>query len=186
MATGRGKIGRMSYAQREKINEMIRDNVESSQVIEFCASEGVSGVTKQNVNSWKQNGYEDWLRGMEMREDMNRNREYAKQLIADIDPDSATAASDAASAIAVDRITTALLDFDTASLNAMLLDKPDKIIGLIGVLNQVRRSDQEEVKLQIKIDEAKRELASLLEAEEAGETVSLADVASRMRGILGV
>jgi hypothetical protein len=164
MATSRGKIGRLPENARDELNRMIRDNREAEDIIVFCAEHGAVGVTPQNVSAWKKYGYARWLKTQERIDHMAARRAMAREMIdaAKDDGDGAmTAASDAASAMAVELLTDVLEDFEPDVLRGAIAEKPQRMLQLIETLTSIRKRDQDAVVLRQKVADYERKQKQL-------------------------
>lgn len=188
MPTPRGKIGRLSDAQRARINGLIRDNKTADEIIAVCAASGLPGVTPQNVSAWKRFGYEKWLKDQQRLDAMAARREFSRTLINEAleeGGDALALASDAASAMAVDQISDALEEFDTGALKAMLHEKPENFAVLISALAKLRARDQAGVLLRQKIDAARIVAGKARAAAEKTGDAALKLLADEMDAALG-
>ncbi|HMO51900.1 MAG TPA: hypothetical protein PKE26_11005 [Kiritimatiellia bacterium] len=61
-STRKGKVARLPYEIRERINAMIRDGAPASRLNTFLIKEGHEALNDQNWTNWRQGGYQDWLR----------------------------------------------------------------------------------------------------------------------------
>ena len=181
MATPRGKIGRLPAALRDQVNGMIRDNAEAADIIAFLDSKGVSGVEPTNVSAWKRWGYERWEKRMEKIDAMRNRVEFAQALATE----NGQAASDGASALAVDAISQALEDFDPDNLRILLAERPEKFADLVYALTAIRKGDQAAVLLRQKVDAARALADEAKKKADASGNTDLAQLAAEMDRVLG-
>ncbi|MCX7010322.1 MAG: DUF3486 family protein [Kiritimatiellaeota bacterium] len=189
MATPRGKIGRLPEALRAQLNGKLRDNNTAEDIIAWLESNGITGITPQNISTWKKWGYEKWLKRMDRLEDMASRREFARQLVREANDegrDALTVAGDAASAMAVETITDVLEDFDVAALRTMLAEKPEKFMDLIHALAAARKGDQSAVLLRQKVEEYERQRKQLSEVIEKNGVATKEDFDAIYRDAYGV
>lgn len=183
MSTSTGKIGRLPAAVRSEVNQMIRDNRTADSIIAYLVkSEGVKGVSPQNISSWKKHGYQEWLRRQERIERMQGRREFAEKLVTIEGKDAGSALSlpsEASAVLAVDLIQEVLEEFNPDLLNERLAEKPEKLIGLLDSLAMLRKGDQAFVKLKMEHEKFRawvRESAQKLGAKAETGSVTKADV----------
>jgi hypothetical protein len=188
MSTPRGKIGRLPVVLRNQVNAMIRDNKQAPTILAFLAEHDIKNVSPQNLSSWKAHGYQHWERRMHRLDAMQARREFAQTLVrtaAADGTDDLNLASNAAGFLAVDAIQDVLEDFDPENLKELLAEKPDKFMGLVDVLNGLRKGDVAVANLQMKIREARSALEQARRRAEAEGNTDLADLANQMDKILG-
>ena len=190
--TARGKIGRLPYALRARVNTLIRDNKPASDIIAMLAAEGVADdVTPQNVSAWKANGYRAWARQQERIERMQQKREMAGELVERVaQGGDLSMVSNAASAIAVDHILEVLDEFDPEMLKGALAENPRAFMQLVDTLTQLRKTDQSMVKLRMEYDRHKEDMRVIARqaeklARESG-SADMAEIARQMESVLGM
>ena len=116
MATPRGKIGRLPETVRNRVNQMLVDNREASEIIAYLDSEGYEGIEPQNISAWKNHGFQKWVERQDRIEGMRDRMEFARALVSESAPGDMTLASDTATRMAVDMIVAVLEDFDPTTL----------------------------------------------------------------------
>ena len=185
----RGKIGKLPVEQRNAINRMIRDNADYADIIAFARDEcNLDDLSPQNISSWKENGYQEWLRRQHRVELMQGRVKFAQEFVdraREAGDDGLTTAGDAASMLATDAILETLEDFDSDALKEFLAEKPGKFMDLIFALQEIRGKDQSAVKLRMQVDKARRLAAQAqADAKESGN-VDLQRLAEEMDRVLG-
>ena len=159
MATERGKIGRLPEALRAEINAMIRDNKTGAEILAFLEAHGVAGVTPQNISNWKRYGFEKWAARQQTLDTLRETRDFARELIGEAKADgedSLALASDAANALAIQQLTTAIEGFDPAGLQALLAERPDTFIDVVHALTANRS-------VEIRFQEFKRKIRAAID-----------------------
>lgn len=187
MTTARGKIGRLPVELRHQVNSKIRDNKTFPTIITFLEKEGVKGITRQNLTSWKANGYLSWLRRQERLDGMRARVEFAQAMAKDSSGGLALE-SEAASRLAVDSIMEVLEGFDPTLLKDLLAEKPEKFVALVESLASLRKGDHAYVALRMKFEDWRRKvrqhLDQLKEKAEAG-TATPEDINSIISEVYG-
>src|SRR5438874_818178 len=81
----RGKIGRFSKADRDRLNFMLRDGLFYPDVINQLGQTG-KNLTPRNVGDWFNGAaYQQWLKDQDWREDIRADQEAGLDLIPDFD-----------------------------------------------------------------------------------------------------
>lgn len=58
----RGKIARLSYETRERINAMLRDGASGPAIAAWLMNKHKVSVNQTNISNWRHGGYQDWLK----------------------------------------------------------------------------------------------------------------------------
>ncbi len=58
----KGKVARLPYEIRERLNHMIRDGAKASELNIFLQERGHPPASDQNWTNWRKGGYQDWLK----------------------------------------------------------------------------------------------------------------------------
>jgi len=192
MRTSVGKIGRLSVELRRDVNKMIRDNKTANTIIKFLEQNAVKNISPQNVSSWKANGYQQWLRRQNRIDSYQANREFARDMVeraAESGDEALSLTSNAASEIAINTILDVLEDFDPSTLTELLAEKPEKFMGLVDSIAQLRKGDQAFVNLKMKFEEYRgtvRDKAQRILALAGDDTATADDIKAIAKEMYGV
>jgi hypothetical protein len=65
-----GKVARLPYATRERINLMIEDGFPYKAIIEKLSQEGLLPypVSDANISNWRNGGYQEWRQAQQQKE----------------------------------------------------------------------------------------------------------------------
>ena len=130
-----GHVARKSKKIRDQINHMLLDGIPDLQIIETLGDNG-KDLTEGTMTSWKNGGYQDWLRDQQKVEDQKARREFAIDLSSEEDGHKIHQAN-------LDTLATnlcgLLVDLEPVTLREDLQDDPDKYTRLINAI--VRLSD---------------------------------------------
>ena len=171
MATERGKIGRLTNELRDQVNALIRDNTPACDIITFLESKNVEGITPQNISTWKRFGYDKWVANQQRMQDMKARMEFAGELARECGgADGLATAGDAAAQLAMNHITAALEAFTSDQMQQLLCDKPEKILGLIDTLSNMRAVDLKFAEYRRKVKAAVDQVVAV--AEEKGSATA--------------
>ena len=121
----RSKIGRLTYAVRNELNERMRDGATGTACLEWLnahpdmlrvfAETGCAPVNPQNLSDWRQTGYADWLDDQKETERLRRFADLSGAIVTASGGDPSAVGSRLLTAKILEAIRTASSD-DTAGL----------------------------------------------------------------------
>lgn len=155
-----GKIARLPKEQRDQVNAMLRDNVPSRTIIDWLAKHAELHVNDQNITSWSQGGYQDWLKERERLEDMAAKREFALEIVRQ---NEGSKLHEATLHLAATQIYEALTDFDLSHLKTLLADKPENFANVVNSLAKLSKGALDLEKYRNAVSEAQAKVAQLRE-----------------------
>lgn len=171
----KGKIARLPRTIRERINEMLRDNVNGPEILAWANAEakldGDASLTPQNLSVWREGGFAEWLDKQEKVDRVQQLSEYALRLATA----SGGSTNSTASAIAGGQVLEILEDFDVETQKELLRAKPELFLDLLDRISRLQRSSVEERKAaqnEVKLQQGERRLA-LEEARFQRQTAEL-------------
>ncbi len=138
--TRSGKIGRLPLAIRTELNTRIRaGNLspvllpwlnEQPEVREILKRDFAEvDISPANLSEWRQGGYRDWLDRRQKLEEKRELAEYCLELA-----ESGKSLLDGSASILGGKLMEILEEVDVRDQKALLMDKPDTIIGLMSGL----------------------------------------------------
>jgi hypothetical protein len=130
----KSKIARLSKAIRDQVNTMIQDGVPYLQIIQRLSPDTAS-LTEDNLSKWRSSGYQDWLRGLHIAEDLQCKHELAQSIIARSADDNA--AGQALIQIIAGNLLEFLSETDPARLRESLLSDADKFTRFLNAMVRV-------------------------------------------------
>ena len=65
-----GKVARLPYATRERINQLIEDGFPYKSIIEKLTEDALlpCPISEENVSNWRLGGYEEWRRDQQQKQ----------------------------------------------------------------------------------------------------------------------
>jgi hypothetical protein len=78
-----GKVAQLPRTVRTQVNQMLDDGVTYKKICAFLEKLGYPGFVHQNIQRWKENGYQRWVRRQEELEEDRIETEYAQELVED-------------------------------------------------------------------------------------------------------
>jgi hypothetical protein len=123
-----GKVARLPKAARDKINGLLLDGATYLDIIQQLGPEG-QGLTECNLSNWKDGGYMDWLRALQMAEALQAKQELAQDIVAH--SAEANGAPQALLQIIAANLCEFLVDTDPAALRESLLSDADKFTRFV-------------------------------------------------------
>jgi hypothetical protein len=130
-----GYVARKPKEIRDQINRMLLDGVPYLQIIE-ALGDNAKDLNEDTMSSWKNGGYQDWLRDQQKIEDQKAKREFAIDLSCD---ENGHKIHQANLETLATNLCDLLVDLDPVALREMLETDPDKYTRLINAI--VRLSD---------------------------------------------
>ena len=139
MATARkGKIARLPFVTRERINEMLLDNVQGQKILNWLNADqklkGAAAITDGNLSEWRKGGFQDWLEKADKMEKTKRLSEICLRVAK-----AGGGEMDLPAAIAGGQIMEALEGFDPEKLKLLLQADPANYIELLESLSKLQR-----------------------------------------------
>jgi hypothetical protein len=128
-----GKIARLPKRYRDFINFMLSEGYPYKEIIHDL--EDTPGfhqiITKQNLSTWKNGGYKDWLEDQQWIIQRRLDQDFALDLL---EKNEKTPIHEATLHVAVTQVAQALRHFDPAGLKHALHDNPANYLRLLDVL----------------------------------------------------
>ena len=121
------KIGRLSAAVRQEINQLLYDGKSFRTIITWLTENGHGRFNKANLSRWKDRGYQDWLTAQERLDERQYKLELAQQHAASGDP----VFHDAGVNIVAEEFYVAFSRLNFDELAARARENPDKIVNLL-------------------------------------------------------
>ena len=160
-----GKIARMIFEDRTRINVMIRDNRPYAEIIAFARERDVS-LNETNVSNWKDGGYEDWRKQQERLEDMRLKREFAMEIVKQ---NEGGKLHEASLQLAASQIYEVLADFDPQAIkDALKGGDADLYSQLVNSLAKLSKGALEIEKFKDNVRERKAAIERTLGAAKKG------------------
>jgi len=149
-----GKIARLPLVIRQRLNSMLDDGIPYDQILGDIPELSPAGVTTRNISTWKQGGYQDWLRQQEIKLDAQLTAEAALELAQDIEsPEKISAATEIILAVQVYRAL-GQLHKNNEPLNEENITRLLKLGRIHASLNS-QQINRERLKLQTEIAQRK-------------------------------
>jgi hypothetical protein len=161
--TRTGKIARLPKDLRDKVNILMRDGAEYSQIIEMLQEHQV-GVSEQNLTNWRQGGHQEWLKEQERLADMRLKREFALEIA---QQNEGSKLHEATLHLAQSQLYEVLTEFDLGPLKDLLRDKPANYAKVVTALAKLSKGalDIEKFKEQLRSSVDKAIDALMIEAQ---------------------
>jgi hypothetical protein len=123
-----GKIARLPKETRDMINRMLDDGLPYHVIIDELGEVG-EGLNTQNLNNWKQGGYQEWVKNQELIERTRAQTEFAIDLLAKTD-----GTANAAKVVEATQLMEALLEHGDEAIKKLVVDKPETYIRILNVV----------------------------------------------------
>ena len=133
----RSKVFRLPKQVKDKINAMLDDGVPYADIISALGEDG-TGLNEQNISTWKDGGYLDWLRQRERVESFQTKCESALDFIK---ADPGATLHGAARNLAAVQLSEVIDDFSVRDLLDVLHEKPELYPRILNVLARLSESD---------------------------------------------
>jgi len=78
-----GKVAQLPRTVRIQVNQMLDDGVTYKKICAFLEKLGYPGFVHQNIQRWKENGYQRWVRRQEELEEDRIETEFAQEAVED-------------------------------------------------------------------------------------------------------
>lgn len=179
-----GKIARLPYFIRLKLNERLADNEPAQalanwlnaqpEVEEVLAKQfGGRPISPQNISAWKQGGYRDWERFQESRLQARTFLEEADELVSDLfDPNEEGEAFGSFLDRLGDRMALSLMQlFREVELRESGPERTRDLLHIARELSRLRRGDHERQRTAIAQKQRYDEEVKQAEWEQAGDAV---------------
>ena len=148
-----GKIARLPFEVREEINRRLLDNESGEKICGWInhtqGLRGAAAISAPNLSVWRSGGFKEWMEGQEKVERTKKLADYCLRLAK-----AGGGSMDLPAAIAGGQLMEVLEDFDPTELKALLKEKPETYLGVLGTLARLqtskageRKSMQGDVKL---------------------------------------
>jgi hypothetical protein len=133
----RSNIARLPPEIREIINQALREGEEYRVIIARVQHlvGNYHGVYPSNLSSWFRTGYRDWLREKTHLENTIAQNDAALTRLCRLKSETGADLSDLLETFLASTLQRSLKEFDPASLDALLAEKPAEIFRLIACLN---------------------------------------------------
>jgi hypothetical protein len=130
-----GKIARLSEKQREFVNLNLTNGSTYVQIAAQLKQMGATNITAQNVQNWKQGGYQEWLKAKERQDfillQSNKLLQRGK------DPD---ALSFGITTLGIAQLWSVLTEFDPTHLKQRLAESPERYFDLLLSFSRLLKS----------------------------------------------
>lgn len=179
-----GKIARLPYFIRLKLNERLADNEPAQalanwlnaqpEVEEVLAKQfGGRPISPQNISAWKQGGYRDWERFQESRLQARTFLEEADELVSDLfDPNEEGEAFGSFLDRLGDRMALSLMQlFREVELRESGPERTRDLLHIARELSRLRRVDHERQRTAIAQKQRYDEEVKQIKWEQAGDAV---------------
>lgn len=157
-----GKIARLPFEVRTRVNEMLRDGKTYQEIIDFALP---ADLNEQNLTNWKEGGHQDWLQEQERLADMAAKREFAFQIVKEND---GSKLHEANLHLAASQIYEVLADFDPQRLKDLLDEKPENYADVVNALGKLSKSNIEVQKYKDAVNAALKICADAKKADLSG------------------
>ncbi len=161
---GKGKVARMPKVVRDRLNQMLVDAVPYKDIITRLGKHS-RALTHQHITAWKQWGHQHWLEQQERLEDMRSKREFALEIVRQM---NAGELEEAGARIAAAQIYDALNDFDATTLKKKMEGSLANYANILNSLFKLRDSNLRFEKYRAQVAEARRRIQSELERAGCG------------------
>jgi hypothetical protein len=142
----RGKIASLPVRIREELNQRLLDGQQGPQILPWLTGLpevllildrqwGEEPINVGNLSEWRTGGYQEWLA---KREKVDRTKLLAKYCL-----EMSEAGGNAigmSAAVAAGQLMDVLEDFDQEYIKALLIEKPETYIDLLGAVAKLQRS----------------------------------------------
>lgn len=156
-----GKIARLPFETRTKVNEMLRDGVTYQEIITFV---GDADLNEQNITNWKEGGHQDWLKEQARLDDMQAKREFALEIVRN---NEGSKLHEANLHLMASQLYEVVSDFDPQRLKDLLDEKPENYDFIASAITKLSKGNIEVQKYK---DANARALRLLEDAKK--ETIS--------------
>jgi len=78
-----GKVARLPRIIRTQVNELLDDGITYKEICAILEKLGYPGFVHQNIQRWKDNGYQRWIRRQEELEEDRLETDYSQELVED-------------------------------------------------------------------------------------------------------
>jgi hypothetical protein len=134
---GNGKVARLSRKIRDRLSEMLIDNVPFKQILANLG-EDAKELNEDHISEWKKYGYQRWLIEWQRSQDLVGIREAAIDLV---EKKAGATVQDASRTIASAQLYELLLSFDPRGFSNALQQKPELYLRLINTLSRLCESE---------------------------------------------
>lgn len=158
-----GKIARLPYEVRTRVNEMIRDGFTYADIIGWLIAEGhcqARDVNDQNLSNWKEGGFRDWLGEQQRLDDMRLRQEFAMEIV---QANEGSKIHEAALQVAANQVYEVLMDYDLEQLKVKLEGDPENYSRLVSALARLSKGGLEFEKYRDQVRQRKDAIAKELE-----------------------
>jgi hypothetical protein len=182
---GRKRVGVVAHLPkvvRNVINQLIEDGKEYEEMAARVKELGHE-VKKDHLISWRQGGYQDWLRERERLAHMRIIREFAQEIVRE---NQGKEVQEAAIEIATSQIYEMLTDFDPETLRVRLeRGNPVDYMRMLMALARLSDGGLKYERYRAEVEEKKRKMQEMLKGSEEGglsdETIAkLEEILERM------
>lgn len=156
-----GKIARLPFETRTRVNEMLRDGLLYQTIADWLLEVEKVEINEQNLTNWKDGGHQDWLAEQARLEDMAAKREFAFQIVKEND---GSKLHEANLHLAASQIYEVLADFDPQRLKDLLDEKPENYADVVNALGKLSKSNVELQKYKDNVAEQKKKILETVEA----------------------
>jgi hypothetical protein len=178
-----GKIARLPKSLRDVLNLMLQDGATYNQIRAAIAKaiertplpegEKAPDLNDQNIQAWREGGYQDWLGENERLNDMRMKRELALTIC---QQNEGSKIHEAAVQIASSQIYEVLTDLDPATLTEKLHDNPEQYARLINALAKLSDSGLKYERYRAEVADKKAKIEGALSRGKSG-VLSSEDIA---------
>jgi hypothetical protein len=132
-----GKVARLPEIHRELVNQCLKEGVAYNLIAAKLKTLGHPDITEQNIQNWKQGGYQEWLHAQEHREFVT------KQSLALVEcGKNSDAVANGITILGIAQLWNVLSEFDPALLKQRLAERPECYFDLVLAFNRFLKSRQ--------------------------------------------
>jgi hypothetical protein len=187
-----GKIARLSFELRSKVNEMLRDGVAYKAIIDFLDKNEVRGITDNNISNWKDGGHQEWLKDQARIDEIRARSEASLELVRQLNSEK-THIVDANQMVLASKISEVLNDVDETALKALIAIDPKRFFQLAALVNSQtgERTKREKLELEVRkyqdaIEKATTELQKLRDPKKDLDDSERGAILDKVDEILGL
>ncbi len=164
-----GAIANMPKVLRDEINRMLEDGVIYPQIVARVAQQGHE-INKFHLMTWRQGGYQDWLREQDRLADMRIMREFAQDVVRE---NQGKDLQEAAIQIAASHIYQVLMEYNPKKLKRHL-EAGDSVAyaRLVTALAKLSDGGLKYERYRAEVVEKKERMQKLLDQAKGGHGMS--------------
>jgi hypothetical protein len=128
-----GKVARLSKDARDQVNEMLSDGLPYADIIANLGEAG-AGLDEGHIGTWKNGGYQDWLREQTLLEQCRRRQELTLDFARE---NTGVDALQASQNIVIGLLTQALAECGEEAIRDSFQKNPLNILRAVGALSRL-------------------------------------------------